>query len=236
MKTARVWALPVLVAVALATLFVTLLAVLAEPLATALLPLWASVLPWISPELAAPELALTDGQVRVVAGLGREVLVGHQLLSPDPRSRVTATVPLGPALVLPLLLLLAGTWTLWGRWGLQRAGTPDRGPARRAWVVFVMAIAGAAATAGVETPLLLAAAIHDELLRLLSPASSSPLVAFAQWLNHGGRWVLAAAGMAALIWPWLGAPRPTTTTASPHAPTPGYGPGPRPQAEATRRS
>jgi hypothetical protein len=154
-----------------------------------LLPTWTAVLPMVSPELAAPQLARLEGRVQLSAGLGREVLVGHQLLWPDPRHRVRAAVPLGPALLLPGLLLAAGAVAS----ALRHRALP-----------LLLAIVLASLAATVETPLLLAAAVHDELLRQLSPASPSPLVATAQWLNHGGRWCLASAGAAALVWPLLG--------------------------------
>lgn len=158
-------------------------------------PVWTAVLSALSPALAAPQLRLDAGAVSLAAGLGQPVLVGHQLLEPDPRHRVSARVPLGPALLLPALLLAAA---------LACACASGRAPRALAGLV------AAALALALETPLLLDAALHDELLRALSPDSTHLQVAAAQWWNHGGRLVVAAAAVLALLWPLL---RPRTAVA-----------------------
>lgn len=152
-----------------------------------LLPAWAAVLQAISPELAAPTLALADGRVQLAAGIDRDLLVGTHWLVADPRHRLTAVVPLGPAVLVPALWLALAL-------GLARLA---------AWPRALLALGAALLAVLAETPLLLAAAVHGELLHLLSPDHRHPLVLGAYWWNHGGRWLLALALLAALLWPWL---------------------------------
>jgi hypothetical protein len=146
---------------------------------------WTAVLAVAAPALAAPQWQIEDGRVALAAGIGQPILVGHQLVEPDPRHRLTAQVPLGSSLLLPVVLLTAA---------LAAGAAPLR------WVAGALA---AAALLALETPLLLSAAVHAELLHLLSPESSAFGIAAAQWWNHGGRLVVAAGAVLVLLGPRL---------------------------------
>jgi hypothetical protein len=169
--------------------------------AAPLLAAWSAVLSLVSPELAVRSLDLADGRVQLTAGIGRDTLVGTHWLAADPRHRLSATVPVGPAVLAP---------ALWGVLALALARFA-------AWPRALLALGAAIALLLGETPLLLAAAVQGELLNLLSPDHRHPLVLGAHWWNHGGRWLLTLALPAALLWPWLPAgtsPARTVSAAS----------------------
>ncbi|WP_428423364.1 hypothetical protein [Methylibium sp.] len=133
-----------------------------------------------------------DRAIRLIAVLRKTLLVGEHVVLPDPRRRARVSTPAGHLLqpwVLGLALICA--WPLpQGGFGAKLVAASARGAAGVALLALATLF---------DLPLLLLAELHDLYEYAVAPDSLSPGMAWAQFLEGGGRLTLGlAAGLTAI--------------------------------------
>lgn len=124
-----------------------------------------------------------DSVIRLVVAPGRPVLVGDRFVTADPQGRATITV-LTAYLWQPWLLALplAIAWP-------PRSARPCRESCRRTgWLLLMLS-----AVAVVDVPATLYAEVWELYAQAHAPSLFSPLLAWQQFLQHGGRFALGLA-------------------------------------------
>ncbi len=165
-------------------LVLSLAIVFAKPIATALLPLYSEVLERITGDYHILFLGLAsegpDSVIRLDVTLARAIAVGGHLVLPNPDGTANATTLIGNILqpvTVGLIAILA--W-----------------PAR-SWRINLLRLPFLVLLGLIETmldiPLLLAGELWGLFLDNLAPGSWSPLTAWADFLENGGRLALGIA-------------------------------------------
>ncbi len=162
----------------------------------ALLPAAQAWIGWLEPALQVHSLRLVETQgrsrVHMQVSLAKPVRVGEREVRPHARGRAWVSVPAGQAWQAPVLLAIV--LVLW----------PSRRPLERAWRVLP-GLAAALVLLAFDTPLVMLAEVRELLRQAHGVRDFDTLVAWADFLGHGGR-VLLALGAAALV---LRATRPS---------------------------
>jgi hypothetical protein len=159
----------------------------------------------LAPELGVKALVMgqegADQVLRLSVALEHHVVLGGQVLSPDPRGLAQATTPrlqglLGPLLALWVVLTLL---PVRGALGLSF---------RRRVLALALVLPLAALLAVVDPALVLAGTVWQLLVDAAAPESFSPLVSASQLLLGGGRFALGLAAAALALAAASALPRP----------------------------
>ncbi len=172
---ARRWALATLLTLTGALAF-------GEPLARAALPLLAWGFGVVGPDfrLLRLEVVRVDGERRLAARvtLARTAVLGARVVLPDPRGHADAVTPLAHVLHLPVVAgIVALAWPAAG-W-------------REAALRGALVASGLVVLVPLDTPAVLAGEIRQLLIDVHAPGLADPLVAWSEFLGHGGRILLA---------------------------------------------
>ncbi|MBI1396235.1 MAG: hypothetical protein GC151_09680 [Betaproteobacteria bacterium] len=164
---------------------------LATPITRALLPAYRAAFATAlghAFEVTGVRLAHDGGHhvVRVDVRLANVAVVGEHVLYPEADATANASTPVANALHLPAVaLLLAMAWPFagWREW-LSRC---------------VIAVAVSVPLMLLDAPFVLAAALWGGIADVLAPGRLSPLLAWAAFVDGGGRFLLGAcAGLLAV--------------------------------------
>ncbi len=155
----------------------------------ALLPAAQAWITWLEPALRVHALRLVETQGRsrlhMQVSLAQPVRVGEREVQPHARGRAWVSIPAGQAWQAPVLLAIV--LVLW----------PSRRPLERAWRVLP-GLAAALVLLALDTPLVMLAEVRALLRDAHGVRDVDALVAWADFLSHGGR-ALMALGAAALV-------------------------------------
>jgi hypothetical protein len=174
--------------------FVLLLAlvfVFGRDLLARIMPLFRWEMDWLGGDYRVLDLGLTrdgaDSVIRIEVVLRRALVVGTRVLAPDPRGVSYVTALSGNVLQPPVLFAgVLASWpaATWRAYPLRiLIGMPML-------VVMLM----------IDVPLVLLAALWSGLVGAARvPESFSPLLAWSDFLQGGGRYVLALAAAAAAV-------------------------------------
>ncbi len=161
-------------------------------LVTPLLPAFAWEIGLVQPEVRILHLAIgrngADTVIRVDAAPAVVVVVAGRLLPLAPQSRFHASTPLGHVLQ-PLIICLA----ILAAWP---AGRPMHYLLRTIFGIPLLALLPL-----LDVPLVLAAELQASLLDLAAPGAFSPLIAWKDFLEGGGRLVLGGTAAAIAVAP-----------------------------------
>ncbi|EHR69821.1 hypothetical protein BurJ1DRAFT_0945 [Burkholderiales bacterium JOSHI_001] len=162
--------------------------------------------------LLAPELGLkslvsdqerADQVLRLTVTLEHHVVLGGQVLAPDPRGLANASTPRLQGLLGPLLAL----WVLMSLLPVPGALGLDW---RRRMLALALVLPLAALLAVADPALVLAGSVWQLLVDAAAPDSFSPLASTSRLMRGGGRFALglAAAALALAVASALPHPRP----------------------------
>lgn len=161
-----------------------------EKLVAACLPLYRVVIGQVAAEFRIQSLALdregADRVLRLRVSLRPVLLLGGKLTHPDPRGSANASTLVAHAVQGPLLAMLAAlAW-------------PARRRTEIAWRLLPLAPLVALLVL-CDLPCVLAAELWEILITHLAPHTFSPLVAWKDFLQGGGRLALGLAAGAASV-------------------------------------
>lgn len=176
--------------IAASVLVLSLDVAFAKPIATALLPFYSTVFQWIAGDYRIVFLGLAtegaDSVIRLDVALAHAIAVRGHLVMPDPQGAANVTTMIGHILqpaTAGLIAILA--W-----------------PARSGRIIllrFPPLIMLCLAETMLDIPLFFAGELWGLFIDNLSPGSWSPLLAWADFLENGGRFALGlAAGLASV--------------------------------------
>ncbi len=172
--------------VMIALILVTLLQRYEISLVTRLLPAIAAEFEWLDDTYAIMNLTVdqegADQVVRIVVSQARYIQLGDRVFGPDPRGRANASTLVGN-ITLPAVLLLAAALA----WPVThiRSAAADYA-LRGAFIPIALAM-----TWSLDAPFILWSAIWSLHVDTFAPGMFSPLLIWSQFLQCGGRDLLA---------------------------------------------